>query len=190
MDYLGLESEKDKLPCFVNETAFYKPECIIYLEMIRKLKPNEKKSQQLNINKENFRINNLSELFIDPLRKEIILGHRWNYKNINSSIKSVKESLGLYVMKQFHVNAPKESKVNSLIGLKPIFLRDIDYHLDKVYEGYLLSVINIDVITFMSSILLVVQDENKDVQRLTIYGLTESEEEIIRKYPFGSHSDY
>ncbi|CAF4710615.1 unnamed protein product, partial [Rotaria sp. Silwood2] len=72
-------------------------------------------------------------------------------------------------------NPPQKTqkKPRKLTGLKPITLREIDSTKDKIYEGYVLSVAIIEqTLSFEPSILLLIEDENLDIERMFIYNFS------------------
>lgn len=70
----------------------------------------------------------------------------------------------------------KQSVAKSLIGLKPITLKEINPTKDYVYDEYILSVTIIDeALTWIPSIHLVIEDENLDCDHMVIYGFQETQ---------------
>lgn len=113
----------------------------------------------------------------DPYRIEIIREHRkWDKQNLQSKFNTQKPRLNQY--------APK-----SLIGLKPITIREMDPRVDKIYRGYVLSAIIIeDIHLWTPSIHLVIEDENFDCERVHIYGFPEEDGRYLTEkvYTIGS----
>jgi hypothetical protein len=63
----------------------------------------------------------------------------------------------------------KQKAPKSIIGLKPITLRDMDSTKDHIYEGFVLQITFIeDAITGSASIVGLIEDENGDIQRCSV----------------------
>jgi hypothetical protein len=83
----------------------------------------------------------------------------------------------------------KQETAKSLIGLKPISLREINPTKDHVYTGYVLSVtIMEEAYSWTPSIHLVIEDENLDCEQMCIYGFPEGQGEYLtsKVYTIGS----
>lgn len=68
----------------------------------------------------------------------------------------------------------KQRTAQSLVGLKPIAIRELNPFEDKIYQGYVLTVIIIEqAYTWTPSIHLIVEDEYLECERCCIYDFTE-----------------
>ena len=106
----------------------------------------------------------------DPHRIEIFKRHR-QWAVDMSQLQNVKKSKAMTQEPRVKQSMPK-----SLIGLKPITLREINPTKDHVYNGYILSVTIIDeALTWIPSIHLVIEDENLDCDHMVIYGFPETQ---------------
>jgi len=83
----------------------------------------------------------------------------------------------------------KQETPKSIIGLKPITLREMNPGKDLVYKGYVLSVTIIEqTCSWNPSIHLVIEDENFDCERMLIYGFPEEQGEYLinKMYSIGN----
>ncbi|UJR19603.1 hypothetical protein I4U23_022737 [Adineta vaga] len=121
----------------------------------------------------------------DSHRIEIITLHRqWQSKvleDLNSPI---------YIpITGSYIPQVRQPKVKSLIGLKPISIREMNPRINRVYEGYILSVTIIEEADSWSpSIHLVVEDGHLDCERIFIYNFPEDQGKYLTKkvYTLGS----
>ena len=160
----GKEAEKLQLPCFLpyhsENIAFIRPFLDMeFLETMGSVPVNNRK-QHLN----------------DSHRAEVITKHRqWEstelQKNYNGKCAVISTTLKPRV---------KQQTSKSLIGLKPITLREMSPGKDLVYKGYVLSVTIIEqTCSWNPSIHLVIEDENFDCERMLIYGFPEGQGEYL-----------
>ena len=170
----GLESEKLQLSCFLpyesTSKEFLKQHIMITETKITKTVLLEK-IEEINY-KEN-------DEFINNKRKEVFLNHRQGLKELK------KISLGAH-QRSFKPNN-YQTITPSVIGLKPIFLKDIDFSKDYIFTGHALTVTNVDIpiIGVFSSVHFVVEDEKRFVEKLCIYNLGEDYQLIKEKFPVG-----
>ncbi|KAF9157991.1 Stress-induced-phosphoprotein 1 [Mortierella sp. AD011] len=108
----------------------------------------------------------LSVKLADPFRKELIVNHRRfisDYGKIMSSDKHTKLN--------FTTKPPKsQSAPLSWVGLKPIYLNEIDPTSDHVHDGFVLELTLItEPFNNDMSISFVAEDGNSNVQRVSLY---------------------
>jgi tetratricopeptide (TPR) repeat protein len=170
----GKEAEKLQLPCFLP----YKSENIAFIKPLVDC-------MELEQNKESVPVNNRKQRLTDPHRVEVITKHRaWEGKTLQE-----KHNLGHRVISSSIKPRVKQQTAKSLIGLKPITLKEMNPTKDQVYNGYVLSVTIIEeAYSWTPSIHLVIEDENFDCERMLIYGFPkEGGEYLISKmYTIGS----
>jgi hypothetical protein len=162
------------LPIESNQKLFMETICSF------KTKPSEPKKG----NKNNSVSNSQPSIIIDPIRKELVLGHRKQFDIIKNAYNSIKKENGKKIV-NLSIDSKSKTKLGSLANLKKINFNDINFSKDHTLNGYVITVTNSDVIFQMSSFLLLVQDENKVFQRLAIYNLNLTLEEVNSKFPFG-----
>lgn len=63
-----------------------------------------------------------------------------------------------------------QESIKSLIGLKQIFLEEIDFSLDKVYKGYVVSGVLIEMPIPMSAAHSILEDERGQITTISFYG--------------------
>lgn len=104
---------------------------------------------------------------LDPRRIELFKRHR---QFLSSKQALIYNKSLVYLA---HTNLPHtlQTKPKKLTNLKPITLRKMDPAKNHLYDGYVLSLTIIEeTLVFQPSILLLVEDDNFDIQRLFIYG--------------------
>ncbi|CAF3804048.1 unnamed protein product [Rotaria sordida] len=169
----GQQAEKLQLPCFLpyksGNIAYLKP--MFDMEFVQNIK--------------SVSDNNRKQRLTDPHRVEVIQKHReWEGKTLQE-----KHNPGYTVISTTLKPRVKQQTAKSLIGLKPITLREIDPTKDQVYNGYVLSVTIIEeAYSWIPSIHLVIEDENFDCERMLIYKFPEEQGEylISKLYTIGS----
>ncbi|CAF5022111.1 unnamed protein product, partial [Rotaria sp. Silwood1] len=169
----GQQAEKLQLPCFLpyqsGNIAYLKP--MLDMEFVQNIKPVSD--------------NNRKQRLTDPHRVEVIQKHReWEGKALQE-----KHNPGYTVIPYTLKPRVKQQTAKSLIGLKPITLREIDPRKDKVYNGYVLSVTIIEeAYSWIPSIHLVIEDENFDCERMLVYSFPKEQGEylISKLYTIGS----
>lgn len=77
----------------------------------------------------------------------------------------------------------KQGKVTSMIGLKPVYLKDMDSTKDYLLEGCVLRCTIIDAPVKMTAFVFIIEDDYKCVERLSIYNASI---DLLRKYDIGS----
>ena len=139
---------------------------------------------ELKQNTESVPVNNRKQHLTDPDRVGVITKHReWEGKTLlekdNPDHRVISSSVEPRV---------KQQTAKSLIGLKPITLRELNPTKDQVYDGYVLSVTIVEeAYSWTPSIHLVIEDENFDSERMLIYGFPEEQGEyfISKMYTIG-----
>ena len=117
----------------------------------------------------------------DPHRIEVITKHRaWSSKTLR-----VENNPNLVFLSSTHQPRVAQQTVRSLIGLKPIALREMNPTKDHVYDGYILSVTIIEeACSWIPSIHLVIEDEHLNCEQMCIYNCPEGQGEYSIKKVF------
>ncbi|CAF1311162.1 unnamed protein product [Adineta steineri] len=154
----GIESEKCQLPCFLP----YKTASKSFLEQIL----NENASCQ-SVKSSTSADNNKSRL-TDPKRIATIVEQRRWQNTLLYGEKRHSASAIVYTSREARI--PQRS-AKSLIGLKPITIREMNPIKDHVYDKYVLSVTIIGrAYSWQPSIHLIIEDEHLDCIKICIYG--------------------
>lgn len=181
----GIESEKFILPFNLPYLSDKKKNLELYLKTEKIFK--EKSANDEEINDKHLKQSNLNvqkiitrDLIINDYRRiALVLDHRKYYHDT--------ENYGF--MMPITIKPPKKQKFPvSLSGLKEVFLKDVDFSRDHIMNGYILTLINIDLPIFNPpprSIRLNAQDEHGIVERVAIYNLNENKDKVFKMYPVG-----
>lgn len=154
----GQEAEKIQLPCFLP----YKSDAKTTLQSALNDCYKEDVIQ--------YPISDNRSRLTDPHRIDIFKRHReWSAymsKNKNNTVN--------HIITQ--TPRLKQRTAKSLVGLKPISLKEINPTKDHVYKGYILFVTIIDeALTWRPSIHLVIEDNDNDCDHLVVYGFNENQ---------------
>jgi TPR repeat protein len=170
----GEEAEKLQLPCFLPYQSNSKT--IVKLILDENVLPNAASPAPI--------INNKSRL-TNPYRIEAVLEHRkWQSRFLQKRDNPVH-----FVMPITCKPRVQQRTAKSLIGLKPITLREMNPIKDHVYDGYVLSVTIIEeAYSWTPSVHLVIEDEHLDCQKLCVYSFPEDYGEYLtsKVYRIGS----
>ncbi|CAF0829268.1 unnamed protein product [Rotaria sordida] len=160
----GEEAEKLQLPCFLPYKSTSKT--LLKFRLYNESLPNTKTIPD----------NNPKLRLTDPHRVEVITHHReWE-----SQLSKAKSNENTFIIPKTHQPSVKQPTVKSLIGLKPITLREMNPAKNHVYNGYVLSVTIIEkAYSSIPSIQIIIEDENLDCQRMYIYGFPEEQSEYL-----------
>ncbi|KAG0300296.1 hypothetical protein BGZ98_009296, partial [Dissophora globulifera] len=102
----------------------------------------------------------------DPFRKELIVNHRRGISDFTKLMSQRAQTRVSFTTKPSKI----QSVPLSLIGLKPIYLNDIDPTVDHVLDGFVLELTFITVpYNNNLSISFVAEDKNLNVQRISLY---------------------
>ena len=128
-------------------------------------------SSELNNNK------HIRELIAEDYRRiALILQHREFhaeiYKKVNNIILTTKHPI-------------KKQAVESIVGLKSVFLRDIDFTKDHILKNSVLTLKSIDIPTVGISTSIVTIDDNNIAERVAIYNLKEDDDKIEQMFQIG-----
>jgi TPR repeat protein len=165
----GNEAEKLQLPCFLPYQSNSKTLLKHMFDMIsitpsaEPAPPPDRKSHLKN-----------------PHRIEVIKQHReWESNTLQMN------NPHQHLMSYSYTPRVKQSTVKSLIGLKPVSLREMNPTKDHVYNGYVLSVTIIEEAwTWTPSIHLVVEDDHFDCERMFIYDFPDGQGEHLTSKVF------
>jgi hypothetical protein len=165
---LGLEAEKLQLPCYLPYKSSSKPFFDLFFNMVNLSNGDSIESDQtITIARHN------SHHLLDPHRIELFKEHRRFLSMLSHILESNSPLIRITT-----TNPPKhlQKKPKKLTNLKSISLKEIDPTKNHIYEGHVLSVTIIEqTLVFTPSILLLIEDENLDVERLFVYGFNEDE---------------
>ncbi len=160
----GEEAEKLQLPCFLPYKSTSKT--LLKFKLHKESVPNTKTIPD----------NNPKLRLTDPHRVEVITHHReWE-----SQLSKAKNDANTFIIPTTHQPSVKQSTAKSLIGLKPITLREMNPAKEHVYNGYVLSVTIIEkAYSSIPSIQIIIEDENLDCERMYIYGFPKEQSEYL-----------
>lgn len=169
----GLESQRDQLSIPFENEANAKFMVEFYLKKIypeHELKPKPQKTT------------NEGEVGLDTGRV-FVLKNNANFCKQLFSLGDDKPSFDV----SFDTGTAKLSG-KSLIGLKEITLGEMDASKDKVATGFVLSVTCVGYICYGSipSVDFLVQDTNKQVERISVYNISKGFGDIKEKFAFGT----
>jgi len=172
----GEEAEKIQLPCFLPYESNSKRLVKIKLDPKSFLNVDSPPAAPIMDNKS--RLTN-------PHRIEVILEHRkWQsnfLRNRDHQVVTIPFSTDTSLL--------KKQTVRSLVGLKPITIREMHPKKDHVYNGYVLSVTIIEqAYSWTPSIHLVIEDQHFDCKKMCVYGFPEDQGEhlISQVFAIGS----
>jgi hypothetical protein len=115
------------------------------------------------------------------LTRELKVKDSWRAQVLGLHRKCVRESLEFNMFTMFEAPPAAPKRTMSVSGLKDIYLSQMIANNTRVYEGRVLRLTNIDVvITNEPSLKLIVEDEQGEVQRLSIYNADRK-----KPYPIG-----
>jgi hypothetical protein len=185
----GIDSEKFMLPCFLPYESDKKKYLEILLKFEKVLINKETDKSKLNepplmkeSNLNSQKIINRESISNDYRRLALVLNHRKYYM----SVKSTRNMNNLYLKTMI---PPKKQKMPAAAAnLKALFLKDVDFSYDHIMDGYILTVINIDIPVYQPpplSTLFLAQDEHGMVERVAVYNLDLSENSILETYKIG-----
>ena len=167
----GLKSEMNQLPCFIPYESPIKEQLSLFFENVI----NNNSCNETSILKQ---VHIREAIANDFRRISLIIEHR-EYEH---TLKIINESNnGLYYKNT--AIPPKKQALNSVIGLKPIFLRDIDFTKDHILDNCVLSLKSIEIPTISTSISFVCVDDHNVAERIAIYNFKEDrrrKEEIFQ----------
>ena len=163
----GLKSEKDQLPCFLPFESSIKDQIgfLFEEENLKTDKNNNRLPVSLNSSAKE---ENIREVIAKDYRRiSLILLHREFYK----SMVGLDGHAKIFLTK----NPIKKQSLESIIGLKPVFLRDIDFSKDHVLKNSILSLKSIEIPLTVVSTSYIAIDEKNFAERVSIYNLKEGE---------------
>jgi TPR repeat protein len=159
----GEKEEKIQLPCFLPYESNHKKSLKYFLDFDVK--------SFLNVEPPAPIVNNKSRL-TKQHRIEVIVEHRKWQSNFLQKRHTPSDAT------IFTTQTPlfKQQTVKSLIGLKPITLRELNPTKDHVYNEYVLFVTIIgEAYSWSPSIHIVVEDEHYDCTKICVYGFPEDQ---------------
>ena len=80
----------------------------------------------------------------------------------------------------------RKQALETVVGLKPIYLRDIDFSKDHTLKNSVLGLKSLEIPTINSFTTLVAADENNQAERIAIYNLKEESEKIHHMFKVGT----
>jgi TPR repeat protein/uncharacterized coiled-coil DUF342 family protein len=166
----GEEAENIQLPCFLP----YESNSKTLLKQVLDA------TSLVNVKPPAAAINDKSHL-TNSHRIEVILEHRkWQRTLLQARDNPVDA-----VMHTTDQPRVQQRTAKSLIGLKPITLREMNPTMDHVYDGYVLSATIIEeAYSWTPSIHLVIEDEHLDCEKMCIYGFPEDQGEHLTSKVF------
>eukprot|EP01098_Paradermamoeba_levis_P009145 TRINITY_DN3795_c0_g1_i4.p1 TRINITY_DN3795_c0_g1~~TRINITY_DN3795_c0_g1_i4.p1 ORF type:complete len:643 (-),score=126.93 TRINITY_DN3795_c0_g1_i4:101-2029(-) len=167
----GLALEKDQLPFFLPYDS------------------NNKKLLEMVFHTSNPPTNIIPPPQTSPPRDAVYLSLIKNFRHYNHGLKQM--AMHSQHLVKASTKPPKQQKLpRSLAGLKKAYLKDLDTSKDQVWEGFVITLINVDLpCTGGPSLMMTVEDENRDLQRLSIYNLGDDYESLEQTYGIGCTFD-
>jgi len=175
----GLKCENNQIPCFLPYKSTFKDNLSLVFKNIND-KPKFSSAAQIKSESvESASKGHIRELIAKDYRRiSLITEHRCYFAAANIKGKD------LNVV--FNTKAPlKKQLLESIIGLKPVFLRDIDFTKDHILKNSVLTLKSIDVPTVDISTKIVVIDDNNAAERVAIYNLKEDPAKIKEMFKIG-----
>ena len=80
----------------------------------------------------------------------------------------------------------RKQALETIVGLKPIYLRDIDFSKSNTLKNSVLGLKSIEIPTISSFTTLVAADDNNQAERIAIYNLKEEPEKIYQMFKVGA----
>ena len=183
----GVESEKFMLPFNLPYLSDKKKSLELFLKtekLFKETVTNDEKINDKHLKQSNLNVQKIitRDLIINDYRRiALVVDHRKYYHET--------ENYENNKMMPITITPPKKQKFPvSLAGLKEVFLKDVDFTRDHIMNGYILTLINIDLPIFNPpprSIRLNAQDEHGIVERVAIYNLNENKDTVLKMYPVG-----
>ena len=144
---------------------------------------NKKKLQGSIIPKEDVEKAKVKLEMIDPMRLELFVTYRKTFFDLASKIKSNN-------IKTIQFSAPfsQNNEKLSLIGLKPIYFKEMDMSQDNENKGCVLTGVIMDEILtgVFPSVHMILEDEKKNVLRACLYNLGSNYLSIQNIFQIGS----
>uniref|UniRef100_A0AC35GYP0 MYND-type domain-containing protein n=1 Tax=Panagrolaimus sp. PS1159 TaxID=55785 RepID=A0AC35GYP0_9BILA len=156
----GLESEKKQLPCFLPNNFVYKPIFAKICDQLKSVKGNNKQS--------NISISTLNKIKLNVQRKFLISKCRAAFADAEEKATLSARPGSRIHLTNIVAKSQKTAKPPSLVSLKKITLREMDPTEDKIYNGFVFQATIIDWACEIGGISTVIEDENGNVQRLTV----------------------
>jgi hypothetical protein len=116
----------------------------------------------------------------DYRRISLILQHREYHAEVSKMMSNTEHRMIFTTMPPH-----KKKTAEYIIGLKDVFLRDIDFTKDHVLKNSILALKSIDIPTVTISTKLVAVDDNNIAERVAIYNLKGDEDKIREMFPVG-----
>jgi hypothetical protein len=185
---LGLEAEKNQLFCYLPYNSNSKNVVKVYLEGILSITKHLSTNSSKNLLSAENKINSTQLLFnkniifdydYDLYRKELILNERRTKRDFYELFKDktvIQSSL------------PRNKRIiQNYTNLTKIMLSDVDLTYDHIEKGkfFLVAVIEQPNLNY-TSLMTVVEDEENSVQRIAIYNLKESKEQLFEEFKVGT----
>ncbi|CAF0777020.1 unnamed protein product [Brachionus calyciflorus] len=172
------KSEKLQLPCFLPVESQAKVFLKTLLELSGGLSLSDGNDDEI---KPIQSTNDESKLSRNEYRIDLIKKHRKLFDDMREKLESLFKA-------KTTIKPPRTQKMPySLVGLKEITLNQIDFSQDEVLMGYVLSVRVFDVPIFgFSSVFFVIDDDENQCERLSVYNLGENYDEISQDFSVGT----
>jgi tetratricopeptide (TPR) repeat protein len=175
----GLKSENDQLPCFLPYESRIKPPMSFldkFVSKAGKKTTNTASNTKTDVN--------------EHIREKVALDYRrisliTEFREYVSAVRE-KSKIKNTVMLQTTMPPIKKQAVESIIGLKPVFFRDIDFTKDHILKSSVLTVKIIDTPLIAISTTMIVIDDNNIAERISIYNLKEDHAKIAEMFQIGS----
>jgi TPR repeat protein len=172
----GIESEKEQLPCFMPYECKEKEFLTLLFKIPEIKQPSDKRNENFASESHSMKIESIAK---DYRRISLIVEHRENHKHL---IDMKKTNMPNIVTSKCPL---KKQSVESIIGLKAIFLRDIDFTKDHVIKSCVLTLKVIEIPNIIKSTMFVAVDDYDIAERVAIYNLKENNDRIEEMFEIG-----
>ena len=185
---LGLKSEKSQLPCFLPYDTIHKDQLNLILKLPQTLNGNKIKSKIYSeIEASNKFVDSMcheehmrESIVKDYRRISLILQHREYHAEVSKMMSNTEHRMIFTTMPPH-----KKQTAEHIVGLKDVFLRDIDFTKDHVLKNSILALKSIDRPIVTISTKLVAVDDSNIAERVAIYNLKRDKDKIREMFPVG-----
>ena len=177
----GQEAEKYQLACFLP----YDDTCKSTLQMVISSldsysgEPNMDEPKQLDKLIDSCFVQPSKSFLFSQNRADVLRKHREMFKTAGCLPQN-------FVSLPTSLVPPRKATMSSLVGLKAISFCEMDSTRDHVLEGFVLTVTIIDIPFKLTGISFVVEDRNRAVQKLAVYGMSGNFPENCDAYGVGT----
>jgi hypothetical protein len=175
----GLKSENDQLPCFLPYESTIKG----HMSFLHKVKSKTEKKGTSTASNAKTEVN-------EHIREKVALDYGrisliTEFREYVSAVREKSKIKNTFMLQTTMVPTKKQA-VESIIGLKPVFFRDIDFTKDHILKSSVLTVKIIETPLVAISTTMIAIDDNNVAERISIYNLKEDHAKIAEMFQIGS----